>query len=177
MRWFRHVDPRYPFFWESAEQPEARWHGWNEGPAQYLADTPTGAWAELIRHEAITDPEDLSDVTRALWAIEVPESETARAAVPALASATLTGGSVTYPSCREEARRLRAVGATALQAPSAALLPGGAAPERTDEGLRPGPPADGRTLVLFGRRPDLDGWQVVDRARPDRAVLNATRPL
>jgi hypothetical protein len=48
--------------WEAASQPAARWHADGEGPAQYLADTPVGAWAEFLRHEGITDEADLSGV-------------------------------------------------------------------------------------------------------------------
>ena len=63
---FRHCDRRWPFLWESAVQPQARWHGDGEGPVQYLADTPDGAWAEFLRHEEITDEADLAGVSRAL---------------------------------------------------------------------------------------------------------------
>ena len=68
---FRHCDRRWPFLWESAVQPQARWHGEGEGPVQYLADTPDGAWAEFLRHEEITDEADLAGVSRALWAVSV----------------------------------------------------------------------------------------------------------
>ena len=51
---YRHADPRFPFLWESSEQPPARWHDSNEGPVHYFADTPDGAWAEFLRHEGIT---------------------------------------------------------------------------------------------------------------------------
>lgn len=177
MRWFRHADPRYPFLWESPAQPTARWHGPGEGPAQYLADTPAGAWAEHLRHEAITDPEDLADVTRSLWAIEVDEVDRGKAQEPSLSRRVLTGGLTSYRRCQEEARRLRARGATVLLAPSAALLPGGATPQRTRGGLRPGPPADGEVLVLFGRRPELDGWRIVEGAKLDPDLVGVTRPL
>ena len=59
---FRHCDRRFPFQWDAASQPAARWHADGEGPAQYLADTPVGAWAEFLRHEGITDEADLSGV-------------------------------------------------------------------------------------------------------------------
>ena len=58
---FRQADPRYPFLWSDPAQPAARWHGEAEGPAHYFADTPDGAWAELLRHEEITDPADTID--------------------------------------------------------------------------------------------------------------------
>ncbi|MGH9128175.1 MAG: RES domain-containing protein [Acidimicrobiales bacterium] len=139
MRWFRHADRRYPFLWESTDQPPARWHGPGEGPAQYLADTPIGAWAEFARHEAIAVADELRDVNRALWAIEVPDLEFADAAVPSLPTSILTGGLDTYDACRAEASRIRSAGATGLHAMSAALQPGGAGPQHTSGGLRHGP--------------------------------------
>ena len=58
---FRRAPANVLFQWESGlEQPAGRWHGEGEGPAQYLADTPDGAWAEFLRHEHITDPADLA---------------------------------------------------------------------------------------------------------------------
>jgi hypothetical protein len=66
---FRHCDPRFPFLWQTAVQPAARWHVTGEGPANYFSDTPTGAWAEFLRHEGITDVTDLAGVRRSLWAV------------------------------------------------------------------------------------------------------------
>ena len=66
---FRQVDRRYPFLWEDASQPAARWHADGEGPAHYFADTPDGAWAELLRHEEIIDQDDLRTIRRQMWAI------------------------------------------------------------------------------------------------------------
>ena len=116
---FRHADPRWPFLWETDEQPPGRWHGDGDGPVQYLSDTPDGAWAEFLRHEEIKDPEDLVTVRRALWAIEVDESEAA--AQPRLPAEVLTGGRKSYARCQGEATRLRAQGASRLSALSAAL--------------------------------------------------------
>lgn len=58
--WFRHGDPRLPFPWEAAPQPAARWHDEEDTPVTHLADSPDAAWAELLRHEEITDPADLA---------------------------------------------------------------------------------------------------------------------
>src|SRR5262249_25125183 len=102
---YRHADPRFPFLWESADQPPARWHGPGEGPVQYFADTPDGAWAEFLRHEGITEESELENVRRALWAIEVPDA--LHADVPRVDQAVLTGGLNTYEECWKEARRLR----------------------------------------------------------------------
>ena len=176
MVWFRHVDRRYPFLWETDDQPPARWHGAGEGPVQYLASTADGAWAEFLRREEITDPADLAGVERALWAVEVDVSaETVRE--PTLTRRVLTGGLASYPRCREEARRLRADGASALQAPSAALVAGGARGQRVEGGLVEGRPLEGRVLALFGRRHGIRGWLCCADGRPSPRLLPLVRPL
>lgn len=169
---FRHADGRYPFFWESNDQPPARWHGEGDGPVQYLADTPNGAWAEFLRHEEIVDPVDLAGIRRAMWAVgvvDVPEEP------PALPLPTLLGDETSYQACQNEAQRLRALGALGLRAPSAALLPGEAAGWNTQEGLRRTPAQDGTTVVLFGPRPDVEGWVVSRDARPPLEALDQVR--
>jgi RES domain len=171
---FRHTDPRFPFLWESDRQPPARWHGEGEGPTQTFADTPEGAWAELLRHEEIADPEDVLHVRRSLWAVEIGEPDLA---TPEVSARSLRGGPPTYRACRREAARIRATGRPGLVAPSAALRPGGAHGWRVDGGLRPGPARDGWVVVLFGRRPDLVGWEAVAEGRPDPRLLGRVRPL
>jgi hypothetical protein len=171
---FRHTDARYPFLWEGERQPSARWHGIGDGPVQYLADTPNGAWAEFIRHEEITDTEDLATVRRAIWAIEVGSLPDAR---PALPQATLTGGLESYEACRQEARRLRRKGVRGLVSASAALLPGGASGWRVDNGVQEAAPEDGKTIVLFGRRPDAIGWPATLAGQPPANLLQRVRPL
>ena len=172
---FRHADHRYPFLWESDAQPVGRWHAEGEGPCQYLADTPDGAWAEFLRHEEITDPDDLPGITRSLWAVDVPNSLLGgahRAAAP-----DMTGGPDSYPSCQDYARTQRSRGVCDLIAPSAALYSGGARGQVTDHGLQDAESRDGATWVLYGRRPDLRGWRVVDRGAPPARVLDLTRHL
>jgi hypothetical protein len=170
---FRHADPRLPFLIEGRAQTSARWHDAGEASVHYFADTPDGAWAEFLRHEEIGDPADLAHVRRAIWAVEIPDDEAA--ARPALAVETMTGDRDSYPACRAEARRLRATGATRLEAPSAALVPGGAHGFRTSAGLRPGPARDGRTIVLFGPRPSIVGWRAVREGRPAGELLQRIR--
>jgi hypothetical protein len=170
---FRHADPRLPFLWEDPAQPPARWHAAGEGPAHYFSDTPDGAWAELLRHEEIRDPEDLLTLRRAIWAVEIPDDEPA--AAPDLPAGTLTGGASTYAACREAARALRARGATRLEIPSAALIPGGARGYHVDGGLKPGPPREARTMVLYGRRSDLLGWRAAHEGRPSQELLARAR--
>ncbi len=172
---FRHADPRYPFLWENSDQEPARWHGEGEGPVQYFADTPDGAWAEFVRHEGITEESDLENVRRALWAVEAPESPPA--GIPRLSRASLTGGLASYSACRKEARRLRAKGAQSLRAPSAALLPKGALGWKVDGGLRVATERDGAVIVLYGPRPGLIGWLAAFAARPHPDLLRRVRPL
>jgi hypothetical protein len=169
---YRHVDPRWPFLWEDPSQPPGRWHGPGEGPVHYLSDTPDGAWAEFLRHEEITDPEDVPTIRRGMWAVEVPDETYPE---PALAEELLTGPPESYPACQDEARRIRGGGAPGLVAPSAALWPGGATGWRVDRGLMPGPSRDGRTVALFGRRPDLVGWAAAAEGHPGEDVLRRVR--
>lgn len=177
MKLFRHTDPRFPFLRESSDQPPARWNGQGEGPVQYLADTPDGAWAEFLRHEGITDVEDLPGIERDLWAVRLPPG-TEPNLTPALPAAVLEGGQESYPACREEAWRLRGMGLPGFVAPSAALLPESAGGWRVDQGtLQPGPPRDGQVVVLFGSRSNLAGWCACFRGRPSPRILPKVRHL
>lgn len=198
LRLFRQADPRYPFAWESRAQPEGRWHAAGEGPAHYLADTPDGAWAELLRHEEITTPGDVATIRRALWVVELDEVPAAivlaRKAAPAravssgtatgesrpthalsLTERTLTGGVETWPRCQEAAREARAGGATRVDAPSAALLPEGATGFVTANGLQPAPPRDGRVLVVYGAPAEMTAWRAVDAGHPPAHLLARVR--
>ena len=175
--WYRHADRRFPFLHVAHDQPEGRWHGDGEGPVQYLADTPDGAWAELLRHWNITQLEDLGGIDRALWAVEVDESAEI-VMRPRLHRLTLLGSLNSYAACRAAARRLRRRGATALLAPSAALVEGAAGGQRTtQDGLVEAARRDGRVLVLFGPRPRLRGWCCTLRGAPTERLLPLVRRL
>jgi hypothetical protein len=169
---FRHADPRFPFLWEGTAQPPARWHGPGEGPVHYFADTPAGAWVEFLRHEEIREVEDLKGVRRALWLVEVASPPRSR---PSLPEATLTGGLDTYAECQAEAARLRSRGAKGLLAPSAALRERERRGWKVDGGLQEGPERDGQVLVLFGHRPDLLGWRIVDQGHPPLEAMAQVR--
>jgi hypothetical protein len=143
---------------------------------QYLADTPDGAWAEFLRHEEITEVADLAGIARRLWAVELPD-DIGDAAVPQLDDEDLRGGLGSYPACQAEARRLRAGGAIAIVALSAALHPGGAGGQLTDGGLKEAPARDGVVWALFGARPDLRGWAAVDAGSPPERTLRLVRHL
>jgi hypothetical protein len=124
-----------------------------------------------LRHEEITDEADLAGVERSLWAVEVDEDQE-RVAQPRLFRRLLLGGGETYDECRREARRLRNRGATAIVAPAAGLRPGRASGQRVDGlDLVEAPSRDGRTLALFGSRPELRGWVCVEAGRPSARVL------
>jgi hypothetical protein len=171
---FRHADVRFPFLWESSDQPAARWHGAGEGPVGYFAETPDGAWAEFLRHEEISDPADLAGVARSVWAIELPDPPRA---TPRLPKAALTGGLDSYPACQAEARRIRSAGAPGLIAPSAALPARTPSGFRTDGGLRPGPARSERVFVVFGAQRTLVGWSACAEGRPRADLLPRVRPL
>jgi hypothetical protein len=171
---FRHCDPRFPFLWQLPSQPPARWHGAGEGPANYFADTPSGAWAEFLRHEGITDAADLAGVQRSLWAVALPEQGYA---TPALPKSTLFGNEASYPACQAAARRLRTAGARRLDVRGAALLPGAAAGWRAGAaGTTRAAARDGHVWVLFGAC-DAVGWVVVDGGAPPPQVLPLVRHL
>jgi hypothetical protein len=176
MTWYRHVDPRYPFLWESTDQPEARWHGRGEGPAHYLCDTPDGAWAEYLRHEAIRDPADLVGVRRSLWAIE---ELAGLADLPELAveDDLAFGGLDAYEQCRERARMARQQDGRGFRTRSAALMEGAAGGWRVDGGIERGRARDGVVVALFGRQPDLTGWSCSQIGSPDPSLLQYVRAL
>lgn len=173
---FRVCDSRFPFLWTAANdarQRAARWHSQGEGPVQYFAETPAGAWAELLRHEEITDPRDLSGISARIWAVHLDDGLEAR--VPELPMAAMQSEAEGYETCRNEARRLRATGATWLLAPSAALKPGGAAGYQVGPtGLRSAAARDGKVIVHFGPLPDAEGWCAAE-GRPPRESMEHVR--
>ncbi len=172
---FRHCDPRWPFLWLHADQPAARWHGPGEGPANYFSDTPVGAWAEFLRHEEITEAADLQGVRRTLWVVELPDVEFVQ---PHLPPASLQGGRQSYAECQQEARRLRAAGAQALEAPAAALQTGAARGwHASHHGITLATTGrDGLVWVLYGPL-QARAWPAVEGGSPPAAVLPLVRPL
>jgi len=175
--WYRQADRRFPFLHVAPDQPSGRWHGDGEGPVQYLADTPDGAWAELLRHWNIRLAEDIGGIDRALWAVEVDEGAEV-VMRPRLHRLTVLGSLSSYAACRAAARRLRTRGASGLLAPSAALLAGAAGGQRTtQDGLVEAGGRDGRVLVLFGPRPRLRGWCCALRGAPSERLLPLVRHL
>jgi hypothetical protein len=166
---FRQTDARYPFLWESDAQPPGRWHAAGEGPAHYFSDTPDGAWAEFLRHEEITEVEDLATIRRRMWAVEIGSALPHRVTLP---RAVLTGGVETYPRCQDEARRLRQRGAERITAPSAALVADAAGGMVVEHGVHGGLPRDGQVIVVFGPPQGLVGWVAADAGRPAADLLD-----
>jgi hypothetical protein len=169
---YRQVDRRFPFLWEDSRQPAGRWHAAGEGPVHYFAETPDGAWAELLRHEEIRDPADVATIERSLWAVELPDERLAR---PALPDRTLTGDPSTYPTCQAQARALRAAGAIGLRAPSAALRPDTPSGWRVDSGLRRAATRLESVVVLFGPHAELVGWAACASGQPRDDLLERVR--
>ncbi len=174
---WRNTPPGLPFLWEQDNLFPARWHRRGEGPAQYLADTPSGAWAEFLRHEEILDPDDVAGVARDLWAVDVPRGLVTAAAEMTADEGVLLGGPDSYPDCQALAAAARAQGAEAVAAPSAALQGGEAAGWRVDGGLVRAPAHDGRVVVLYGRRPDLVAQRAVAAGHPPPSLVEVVRPL
>ena len=168
---YRHTDPRFAFLREHVPQTAGRWNVQNE-LTRCLCDTPDGAWAEFLRHEEISDAEDLRTIRRDLWAVEIGEEPGAR---PELPPQTLAGGPATWPDCQREAGRLRNQGEAGITAPSAALNTGAAHGWRVEGGLRQGPPRDGKVFALFGPRPDLVGWVAAASGHPSESLLRHVR--
>jgi hypothetical protein len=166
---FRQVDVRFPFLWDDNRQPAGRWHADGEGPAHYFADTPDGAWAEFLRHEEITDPEDLPTIRRQMWAVEIGQPAMQPVDLP---NAILTGGPDTYAKCQRHAAAMRRQGASCLVARSAALVDGGGRGMRITDGVAVADaPRDGHVVVLFGRAANIVGWSAAVDARPSADVL------
>lgn len=128
-RAFRQVSPDWPPLYHAAGEPipsqsSGRWHRVGEGYAQYLSLEPLGAWAELVRYEAIRGAARAAQYRRRLWLVLVREHDVADLATfdrweacgldPALAVGD-------HERAQALAGELRAGGYRGLLAPSAAL--------------------------------------------------------
>jgi RES domain len=77
-RWiaYRHVRSGLPALWYGAgsttvRQESGRWHREGESLAQYLGLSSDGAWAELVRYEALRTEADRLAEERCLWQVLV----------------------------------------------------------------------------------------------------------
>ena len=87
----------------------------------------------------------------------------------------MLGGIESYRSCQDYAHARRQDGVSAMVAPSAAVQPGAARGQFTDAGLREAGDRSGVVWVLFGRRPELRAWRVVERGAPPERILTLVR--
>lgn len=169
---YRQVEAGSPLLWTDASQPAGRWHALGEGPAHCFADTPDGAWAEFLRHEEITEIEDLSTIRRQMWAVEIDDSPSQQ---PTLSLEVLTGGPDSYARCQKAARAARARGVGRLVVMSAALKPGGARGVNLGSDEPQGEPRNGFTIVIYGSPAHLTAWAACVDGRPAEYLLDRVR--
>lgn len=127
---FRQVDPQWAPLYHAAGEPipsqsDGRWHRLGEGYAQYLALEPMGAWAELVRYEAIRGAPRSEQYRRRLWLMFVREDDIAdlstfeRYAACGLDPRIAVGA---HTASQHLADDLRAAGFRGVLSPSAALV-------------------------------------------------------
>ena len=178
---FRVCDRRYPFLWQSAGQQAGRWNRAGDEPVHYLANTPTVAWAEWIRHQDIEDPADLEGVAAALWAVLIPDHWADPDLQPVNLSIDLVLG--TTPAAKDArlalVDQLKAQGARGLMAPSAALhqsdavLPCTRVRDGSEEADALATPA--LVILLWCAAVQLPGWCCVAEGRPGPELLPLVR--
>jgi hypothetical protein len=178
---FRVCDRRYPFLWQSPGQQAGRWNRAGDEPVHVLANTPTVAWAEWIRHQEIEDPVDLEGVAAALWAVLIPDYWSDQDLQAVNLSTELVLG--TTPEA-EAARlalvdQLKSQGAQGLLAPTAALhhsdaaLPCTRVRDGSEEADALATPA--QVILLWCAGDQLPGWCCVPEGRPGPELLPLVR--
>lgn len=178
---FRVCDRRHPFLWQSQGQQAGRWNRAGDQPVHYLANTPTVAWAEWIRHQEIEDPADLKGVTAALWAVLIPEHWSDQDLQPVDQPMNLVLG--TTPAAKAArlglVDELKAQGAQGLLAPTAALhdsdtaLPCIRVRNGSEQADALATPA--RVILLWCAAEQLPGWCCVPEGRPGPELLPLVR--
>ena len=147
----------------------------------YLANTPTVAWAEWIRHQEIEDPADLEGVAAALWAVLIPAHWGDRDLhVVEMPLELVLGTTPEAESVRLAlVDQLKDQGAQGLLAPTAALhrshevspcvrVIGG-------EGHPDELPVAANVILLWCNADQLPGWCCVPEGRPDPELLPLVR--
>ena len=122
--------------WVTPNPAAARFNRAGEGPTQYLSLHPMTPWAEYLRANELSAPEDLLGLRLRLWALRIDpallvEVTFANAAGHGIEAADLVASD--WSACQRLGSRLRHDGADGIVVPSAAL---------------PGT----RNVVLFGPR-------------------------
>ncbi|MBF6621808.1 MAG: RES family NAD+ phosphorylase [Patulibacter sp.] len=112
-------------WWADRNHSVGRWHDEHSPPTQYVALSPTGAWAEMVRFFGITDPEDLLEARHNLWRGRLRLDHVADLTdSDACERHGLPPGALTaddHGTCQLESHRLRRLGFDGVLAPSAAL--------------------------------------------------------
>lgn len=178
---FRVCDRRYSFLWQSAGQRAGRWNRDGDEPVHYLANTPTVAWAEWIRHQEIEDPADLKGVAASLWAVLIPDHWSEQDLQPVNLPMELVLGTTPEAAGARLALvdQLKAQGAQGLLAPSAALhhsdqvLPCSRVRDRSNQADQLLMPA--HILLLWCAAEQLPGWCCVSEGRPEPELLPLVR--
>lgn len=135
-RWiaYRYVESGIPPLWhgvgsDTVRQPSGRWNREGESFAQYLALSSDGAWAELVRYEALRTEDRRLREHRALWQVLVVADQIADLstfdawAACGLDPALAVGD---HEPCQEIGSELRRAGYRGVLSPSAALDVAGA---------------------------------------------------
>jgi RES domain-containing protein len=128
----RHVDQiahRYSSydtpFWARENTQPGRWHVNGDGPTQYLSLSTDGAWAELIRNEQLTSEAEVAMVSVQMWAVSVNQGMVVDYSTFEWADeAGFDADALVdedHGPCQREGARLRELGYSGVQAPSAAL--------------------------------------------------------
>jgi len=167
---YRYCDYDTPF-WARSNTKSGRWHTAGDGPTQYLSSTTDGAWADLIRNEALVTEEEIALVRMPLWQCRIDQayivdySDFEKAEAAGFPPDALIDDD--QERCRAEGKRLRELGYGGITAPAAAL-PGAT------------------TTTLFGGKVSID-WSATTRlasaipaavltvGAPPRGLLARTR--
>jgi hypothetical protein len=126
---YRQASPDWPPLYHAAGEPapsqvSGRWHRRGEGYAQYLSLEPLGAWAELVRYEAIHTVPRAQAYRRRLWLCFVREHDIADLSTfDAYQACGVDPGTAVgdHAASQALANDLRAAGYRGLVSPSAAL--------------------------------------------------------
>jgi hypothetical protein len=177
---FRVCDRRYPFLWSGPGQRSGRWNEQGNEPVHYLASSPLVAWAEWLRGQEISEPEDLDGVAAALWAVLIPESwsDAELPEVDLPIEAVLATDAGARQRRQQAIEHHKAKGALGLRAVSAAMQDPFTHPCRrcsdaveADDCLSEPP----QVFVLWCAAKQLAGWACVQAGRPSLELLPFVR--
>lgn len=178
---FRVCDRRYPFLWHRPGQATGRWNRGGDQPVHYLASTPTVAWAEWIRHQEIHEPDDLTGIAAALWAVLIPAhwGNQDLQAVPMAIDQVLDTTTAGQAARLALVDQLKQQGAQGLLAPTAALYQSHEASPcvRVLEGNEQPDllPLPAHVILLWCNAEGLPGWCCVPEGRPGADLLPLVR--